>query len=254
VQNDFETSNHKEMKLYSTFNVCFNKVLTTVVASSIFITAANASQLPVTSSPAHKYVIAGNLPEVASGVVYASIDASANEKSVIVKWVTAAEFNNSHFEVERSLDLKAFKTVALVLDGFTADGTGKTYQFKENAGEVKNGKTVYYRLKQFDNDGKVSYSTILVVKLNEAASSFMHISPNPLNDNLSINLNNIESGVAEIRIVSLGGQTLLSKQSIINKGTTSIQVEGLNKLTAGMYMAQLVLNGNVIESQKLVKQ
>lgn len=241
------------MKL-SWFTKSLNKTIAATAASLLIAGGANASVLPVkfdTNSPS--LIVTNNVPVATPGVVYASLDASANEKSVLVKWVTASELNNSHFEVERSLDMQNFKTVALVLDGFEADGTGKSYQFKESADEVKKGKTVYYRLKQFNNDGQISYSSILVVKPQaEAKTSYMNITPNPANDNLTVTIHNITSGQAEIRIVSLSGQTLLSKQSTINK-SASIQVEGLSKLATGMYMAQLVVNGKVIESQNLVK-
>ena len=103
----------------------------------------------------------------ALGVVYASLVASATEKSVTINWKTVSESSSNYFEVERSLDMATFKTVALVLDGFTAEGTGKTYGFKEDAGLVKKGKIVYYRLKQIDKDGTIYYSPILKVELNK---------------------------------------------------------------------------------------
>lgn len=57
-----------------------------------------------------------------------------------------------------------FKTVALVLDGFATEGTGKKYAFKEDVSVVKNSKAAYYRLKQFDEYGNVSYSAVVKVK------------------------------------------------------------------------------------------
>lgn len=242
------------MKLNSIYAVSYNKVITAVAVMFVFIATANASGEPAKNVPAHNYKVTAP-QETPAGVVYASIDASANQKSVLVKWVTASEMNNSHFEVERSYDMKEFKTVALILDGFTAEGTGKTYEFKESAGEVKNGKTVYYRLKQFDNNGKVSYSTILAVKLQtNAADALMQLFPNPATNSLNVHINKLEKGIAEVRIVTLSGKTLLSKQSTIVKGNTNIQVDGLSGLTAGMYMAQLLVNGTVVENQHLVKE
>ncbi|MEP7237317.1 MAG: hypothetical protein ABI685_05620, partial [Ferruginibacter sp.] len=81
--------------------------------------------------------------------------------SVILDWNTASEFRNSYFEVERSTNATDFKTVALVLDGFATEGTGKKYAFKENVSVVKNNKAAYYRLKQFDAYGNVSYSAVV---------------------------------------------------------------------------------------------
>lgn len=104
-------------------------------------------------------------------VVYTTLEASANEKSVIINWSTASEINNSHFEVESSLDMKVFKTVAIVLDGFTTTDGGKSYKFKEDGAKVKKGKVVYYRLKQIDTDGNINYSPVLKVEQNK------HFSP-----------------------------------------------------------------------------
>lgn len=103
------------------------------------------------------------MPEPAS-VVYQSISVTKTEKSIRLDWNTSSEFRNSYFEVERSTDMTHFKTVALVLDGFATEGTGKKYSFKENATFIKDGKTSYYRLKQFDEYGNVSYSTVVKVQ------------------------------------------------------------------------------------------
>ena len=97
-------------------------------------------------------------------VVNQSITVSITDKSVILDWKTVSEFRNSYFEVERSTNMTDFKTVALVLDGFATEGTGKKYAFKEDVSVVKNSKAAYYRLKQFDEYGNVSYSAVVKVK------------------------------------------------------------------------------------------
>jgi len=104
------------------------------------------------------------VPEPTGHVVYQSIIVTKTDKSVMLDWNTASEFMNSYFEVERSTNAVDFKTVALVLDGFATEGTGKKYAFKEDASVIKTGKAVYYRLKQFDDYGNISYSTIVRVQ------------------------------------------------------------------------------------------
>jgi len=96
---------------------------------------------------------------------------------------------------------------------------------------------------------------VLAVHLqNKTAANAMQIFPNPSGDVLSVHLNAVDQGISEIRIVNLAGQTRLSKQSTISKGNTILQVEGLSQLTAGVYMAQLIMNGKVVDTQKLVKE
>ncbi len=194
------------------------------------------------------FVNGGTMP-----VTYTSFDAVVNEKSVLLKWITAQEMNNSHFEVERSFDMNNYTTIGMVLDGFAVNGTGKSYQFKDNAAELQGKTIVYYRLKQIDIDGKATYSKVLAVRMQAKAGVTMQASPNPFVENLNVRFNATETGMAQIRIVNSYGQTLLSKQSPISKGYNNVQVDGLNGLAAGMYIAQLVLNGTVIDNQRVIK-
>ena len=148
------------MKLSFTLSTFSNRVVAVCIGASLLISSASANGL-VSDSPILRSNKTQQPATVKTGVVYASLDAVLADKSVIVKWVTASEENNSHFEVERSFDQKNFKTVGLVLDGFAAEGTGKTYKFKENASVMQDSKTVYYRLKQIDNDGRAAYSAVI---------------------------------------------------------------------------------------------
>ncbi len=111
-----------------------------------------------------------NIISQPTSVVYESLVATATNKLVIVNWKTASEFNNNHFEVEKSTDMKNFKTVAVVLDGFKTAGSGKRYAFKEEAKTTKVGQVTYYRLKQFDDYGKVAYSEIIKVEYNNSSN------------------------------------------------------------------------------------
>jgi hypothetical protein len=186
-------------------------------------------------------------------VKYLSFDAVVNNETVLLKWLTTQEVNNSHFEVERSFDMTNYSTIGLVLDGFTVNGNNKSYQYKDNSGDLKNRSIVYYRLKQFDIDGKFTYSKVLAVRLQAKANTVMQVSPNPFVENLNVRFNSTESGTAQIRITNTAGQTLLSKQSTISKGYNNIQVENLNRLATGMYIAQLIMNGTVIDNQRVIK-
>jgi hypothetical protein len=183
---------------------------------------------------------------VSTGIEYASLTATASDKSVFINWVTVSEQNNSHFEVERSLDSKAFKTVAMVLDGFTATGTGKSYKFKEDAGAVNKGKTVYYRLKQVGTDNLVNYSAVLAVQRNSTVTVF----PKQAASNLRSNNRDIKaSGTADVVHVNANGQILLSKQS--DMGLKNVSAEEL-KISAGIFTAQVLMNGTLFMNPKPV--
>jgi len=185
-------------------------------------------------------------------VKYASFDALTVDKKVTLSWVTDAETNNHHFEVERSFDGTSFTNIGLVLDGF-ANGSQKKYQFKDNARELQSADVAYYRLKQIDNDYKASYSNTLLVRLNSKNAMTVQTTPNPFTESVNINFSSTESGNVLVNIISLTGQKLFTKIATVNKGNNSIQVAGLGKLTPGMYLVQLNMNGTVTGSQKIIK-
>lgn len=134
------------------------KKSTLILGTALFSVITASAFTPVSSEPN-----ANIAPEPTTSVVYQSIIVTKTDKSVLLDWNTASEYRNGYFEVERSTNATDFKTVALVLDGFSTEGSGKKYAFKENLSNLKNG-SAYYRLKQFDEYGNISYSAIVKVK------------------------------------------------------------------------------------------
>lgn len=185
-------------------------------------------------------------------VKYSSFDAVAADRSVILKWGTELEINNNHFEVERSFDGINFFTIGIVLDGF-AVGSKKSYQFKDNSAEIQSKTVAYYRLKQIDNDGKMSLTNTLVVKLQAKAGVVMQTTPNPFIENLSVRFTATANGNAQINIININGQKVITKESGITKGYNTLQLSGLTKLAPGIYVAQLIMDGIVIDNQKIIK-
>jgi len=186
-------------------------------------------------------------------VKYLSFNAFEKDKTILLNWQTSMEISHSHFEVERSLDGTNFSTIAIVLDGF-ANGNIKSYQAKDNSKELAGKTVVYYRLKQIDLDGKVNYSTSLVVRLDAKKGIKMEVSPNPFAETVYLRFNSKEKGKAEILIVNIAGITILSRPSPINIGYNQIQIDGLASLPDGVYIVRLISNGVVIDNQKIIKQ
>ncbi|MEP7237405.1 MAG: hypothetical protein ABI685_06065, partial [Ferruginibacter sp.] len=83
----------------------------------------------------------------------------------------------------------------------------------EEAGAVRTGKTVYYRLKQIDTDNQFHYSPVMAVQMNAVATLF------PAGDALAqlSNDNNTYCNT-DVQPVNPNGQILLSKQSEIKMG------------------------------------
>jgi len=85
--------------------------------------------------------------------------------NILLNWVSSEESNSSPIEVERSFNGKDFKSIGIVLDGFSK-GSQMEYAFKDNSTLLKNNATVYYRLKQVGVDGIAYFSNILTQQLS----------------------------------------------------------------------------------------
>lgn len=144
------------MTTITTPSIAQKLALTVIITlfSYVSASATNIENEPkVTTEPIHT-------------IVYQSIIARVTDKSVFIDWNTAVEGQNNHFEIERSTDMNKFSIVAIVLDGFSTQGTGKRYAFKEDVSAIKNSPATYYRLKQLDGMGNISYSQIIKVQPN----------------------------------------------------------------------------------------
>ena len=103
---------------------------------------------------------------VSNPITFVVFNANVNSTTniILLNWVSSEEVNTSPIEVERSFNGKDFKSIGIVLDGFSK-GTQMEYAFKDNSPLLKSNATVYYRLKQVSVDGIVYYSDILTQQL-----------------------------------------------------------------------------------------
>lgn len=106
--------------------------------------------------------------------------------TVLLKWQTANEINNAHFEVERSDDAIQFSKIATVAGNGTTS-TLSNYQHidNESAMLLQSNKNVYYRLKQVDVDGNFAYSNMLSVFGNDTEND-VSVYPNPTDSYIQI--------------------------------------------------------------------
>jgi hypothetical protein len=185
-------------------------------------------------------------------VKYHSFNAAVLNSAVTLNWVTEMEVNNSHFEIQQSFNGTNFSALGNTSNA-VALGSSRSYTFVDNNAELKNNSVVYYRLKQFDKDGKYIISEVLMVKLKAMNDINMQVSPNPFVENLTVRFTTQNKGVAQLQVVSATGQKIIVQQIQVTKGYNSVQVMGINRLQPGVYAAKLVVDGNVSYTQKLIK-
>jgi hypothetical protein len=161
-------------------------------------------------------------------VRFSSFEAVAKQTQVSLKWSTAWEENNAYFSIQRSENNVNFNDIATVQGNGNSTNLN-TYTYTD---QTAYGKSMFYRIKQVDNDGHSSYSDIRMVSF--AGTGKVSLSPNPIVDH-TLFLHGIEnfSGY-ELRIFDINGRPV--HQTRLQSGTVQLPT-GLSK---GNYMAVLV--------------
>jgi hypothetical protein len=156
-------------------------------------------------------------------VTMLSFTGTATANSNLLQWATAAETDHNYFELQRSEDGISFSTLSTISGMGNITG-GHQYSYTDI--QPLNGKN-YYRLKQVDNNGRISYSAIISISNGKAAQQFTAY-PNPVtNDIIYISL----STAAVVKCYNSAGQPVFTKY--ITAGTHSIDVSNLAK---GVYL------------------
>ncbi|MFN8277776.1 MAG: T9SS type A sorting domain-containing protein [Chitinophagales bacterium] len=179
--------------------------------------------------------------------------AERQENIAVLRWATATEINNDHFDVERSTDGVRFTKIDEV-KGQGNSSTTVTYRDNDEQLLSLGAKVVYYRLKQVDIDGQYEYSNIAAINLEVGEDGF-HIEKvfnNPFRNEVTITFftpANDEIGFAlyDIR----GAQVLEQKQQAV-AGFNAMNFSHLEDLAAGIYLLKIT-HGLEVYSLRLQK-
>ncbi|MDB5267267.1 MAG: C-terminal target protein [Hymenobacter sp.] len=105
-----------------------------------------------------------------------SFTARAQGSAVALSWRTATEKNSQAFEVERSADGATFARIGTVAAAGSSSAP-RTYELLDTK-LPDNAATLYYRLRQVDQDGTFNYSPVRSIVLKGAVAA-LSLYPNP---------------------------------------------------------------------------
>jgi hypothetical protein len=162
--------------------------------------------------------------------------------AVKLQWQTAREINSNYFVIERSVDGINFSPIGKV----NASGNSnllKEYSFVDDAPLGEN----YYRLKEVDLDGAVSYSKILQVKMRQAEA--LNIIGNPVQNVLHLQINVSLSQANYLSVFDFTGRRL--KTFNVQNGIQDIDV---SFIPSGTYVLQLIASDGKEYNKVFVKK
>jgi PKD repeat protein len=166
-----------------------------------------------------------------------SFTASVSSGSVILKWETATETNNSGFYIERRKAGNEHNYISLdFIEGKGTTTEKSSYSYIDNPVE---GKYIY-RLKQTDLDGTISYSNETEADLSiPVYYSLEQNYPNPFNPSTSIQYSIENDGFVSLIIYnSLGEKVATLVNTTVNRGKYEVLFDA-SGLTSGIYFYRL---------------
>ncbi len=180
-----------------------------------------------------------------------SFTVQQNTKNITCKWETKLEEGIKNYQVERSINGTNFESIG------TVNALGNTtnaafYQYADENAYKQNAANLYYRLKINDDNGKFSYSNIVVVKIGEKQS--VQLYPNPAKEfvNVQITSSAVNSTISTIQIVDYLGRVVLDKKVAVANGTQSFELN-TSSLPKANYMV-VIKNENEVKTLKFVKE
>jgi len=168
--------------------------------------------------------------------------AVVNDCVTTLNWATASEKNNKGFEIERSADGIAFTDIGFA-GGYGTSTTVQHYTFRDNAFNA----TAYYRLRQIDLDGKVTYSSTVFAE-RQACSHFF---PNPATPESTLSLPISADDVIRVQIVDQCGVQVFDTTGTQHTLNSAMRERFLSKQGAGFYYLK-VSYANTTETIKVV--
>ncbi|MBJ6142064.1 T9SS type A sorting domain-containing protein [Hymenobacter sp. BT559] len=173
--------------------------------------------------------------------------------AAILRWATATETNNKGFGIERQLAHgDTWQPVGYLASGNNA--TGGTYEYTDKSLiNAASTPQAYYRLRQEDQDGTVSYSPVAVVARQAAvASTELLLSPVPVTgSNISLTFAEASQAGSEISIINTQGQRLYS-QTTQASGNAALSLP-VEHLAAGVYIVSVRVPGQAVRHARFVK-
>ncbi|MBC8033101.1 MAG: T9SS type A sorting domain-containing protein [Chitinophagaceae bacterium] len=157
-----------------------------------------------------------------------NFNASMNDNVVNIQWQSESR-SGSVVELQVSTDGKNYTSIYVQ----PTTGNAGNHQYTYDA--AKSGSSVlYFRIKNTDASGKVTYTAIKKITRELANTGEMGIFPNPALDRFTLKFGKEVEGNLSVDVINLTGQVVLNRTIRLNKNI-SVPFELATPLAKGMY-------------------
>ncbi len=182
-------------------------------------------------------------------VTLISFNVNYEGNQVEMKWTTASETNNDYFSIERSINGQTWQTIGQV-PGHGNSMIMENYAYIDGLEGIIATGNIYYRLKQVDFNGVLTYSQIRAVDFI-GISAAIATYPNPATNLLNVNWISKDNGPAILNLTDMTGKTIYT-ENVTGIGMMNKQIDMTN-YPKGAYTLWIV-TGRGANSQLVCKK
>jgi len=169
-----------------------------------------------------------------------SFNVHKTTNDIAVKWITASEVSNDHFDVERSYDGNTWNTIGSV-KGSVGTAAQSSYSFTDNSSK---GELIYYRLKQVDINGGFSFSEVKSIASENQKAARIYVADNTI----KINLPEVTTSRTLVTVMNSNGQVLLRKSF----GTSNNFALTITDRSTGVLLVNVSDNKQINQTTRLI--
>jgi hypothetical protein len=187
-------------------------------------------------------------PAATLAVTLSSFKAYRQGSEAVIEWKSENEEGVKGYEVERSVDGKNFRTIAVKLP--TGNGTSVAAYKHHDVNPL--GADNFYRIRSLDRNGSESYTQVLQVSFAKSRGGY-EVYPNPITGNhINLLMVNKPKGTYYVQLINTSGHIIISKQVSFNGGSGAVPIELYRDLQKGNYVLQVTGTDNKVQSFKLM--
>jgi hypothetical protein len=174
-----------------------------------------------------------------------NFSATPNNNQVDLQWTTAMESNNSYFTIERSVDGVTFDSIGMVATQAPGGNSSTPLNYTAVDYHPYMGLS-YYRLKQTDMNGNLTYSTVAPVDFTHKQNFTVY--PNPSKGAVYITGMDMSTTNVMTQWYDMSGKLLAQALVPVQGGAASLNVNFNN----GIYLLKLVFPDGTSSVQNII--
>ena len=206
---------------------------------------------PVTSLSSF-YLHSTNPNNIPLAVNLKSFTGEIKSNHDVLSWISSAEINHAGYSLQHSTDGIHFKELGYITSKSTNGNSQVTLSYEfTNANPIVGHN--YYRLEMLDLDGKTTRHNQVIDLVHTADGQVVTLYPNPVIDQLEINLTLTKSQMNTIKLMDMSGRLIKEIQVQGTQGYNHVSMD-MKGIAAGMYTVQVYQNNQVMFVGKVRKQ